>query len=305
MIVTRQRQTSKVSTNVLIMNRKRDSDGFDGLEDTYVHKVVYEDGNSDGHTAVVTTDDEGGCCGKWQEYTGSQLLLWRRLLSVGSLSFPRRQSRTYGNYAEGYGSLQTKGYEGRDSVVFVPLTPFRKYFLDDPVGLSVRLQAAAKELRRRWLEKNAGLPGEQRKAVGWSDLIFRYEWKDSNGKRQITVWELSINTYGMTRNHLLEDNPDVSEEEFKVLVKTRSTVNADSRPDKTLIDAEGMGPTPGGYNKEFYVSTARGWVVYCSRRRPVFSTSSGFSGPASSGCWPPRPWSRRPRSARSTGRTGP
>jgi hypothetical protein len=132
------------------------------------------------------------------------------------------------------------------------LGPFRKYFLEDPAGLSVRIQAAAKELRRRWLERNSGLPAEERKSIGWADQIFRYEWKDSNGKKQITVWELSLNSFGMTRNHQLEDNPDVSDEEFKVLVKTRSTVNADSRPDKTLIDSEGMGPTPGGYNKELY-----------------------------------------------------
>jgi hypothetical protein len=47
------------------MNRnKRDSDGFDGLAETYVHRVTYEDGNSDGQTAVVTTDDEGHCSGK-------------------------------------------------------------------------------------------------------------------------------------------------------------------------------------------------------------------------------------------------
>lgn len=182
----------------------------------------------------------------------SRLLLSRHLLSAGSHSFARRQSRSYGNYADGYGSLHTLGYEGRDSVVFIPLAPFIKYFLVDPVGLSVRIQAAAKELLRRWLEKNSGLPAEERKAIGWTDLIYRYEWRDSNGKKQITVWEVSLNTFGLTRNHQLEEYPIVSEDEIKALVKTRSTVNADSRPDKTLIDSEGLGPTPGGYNKELH-----------------------------------------------------
>lgn len=118
--------------------------------------------------------------------------------------------------------------------------------------MAVKLQAAAVELLKRWRAANQGIPGEERTALGWADAIHRYTWKDANGKRQITVWELGLNSYGATRNHLLEAKPLFAIDEFKVLIRAKSTYNASSRPDQSLVDSEGMAPCPGGYNKELF-----------------------------------------------------
>jgi hypothetical protein len=40
------------------MNRKRDAQGFDCVEDNFVHKVTYADDNAEGDSAVVATDTE-------------------------------------------------------------------------------------------------------------------------------------------------------------------------------------------------------------------------------------------------------
>jgi hypothetical protein len=170
----------------------------------------------------------------------------------GSLGYAKRVSKNFGNFEDGSAYFKTKGYQDRDSVVFIPLEYFLRYFADDPKGLAARILSAAQELVRRWKERNGKLPAAERRAVGWVDEILRYSWKNSSGKKQTTVYEVHLNTYGLTLNHQLEARPVVGVAEVKLLIKVRSTVTSEDRPDRSGVDEEGLCHVAGGYNKELF-----------------------------------------------------
>lgn len=125
-------------------------------------------------------------------------------------------------------------------MVFVPLDGWLAYLGEDPAAVADRIENAAFELLRRWKNRNLTLRGEDRKPLAWAEEITRYSWKGPTGKKETTVWEVQLNTFALTRDHLYEKNPAVGTDEVKLLLKARTSVNAENRPDKSNVGADGL-----------------------------------------------------------------
>jgi hypothetical protein len=125
-------------------------------------------------------------------------------------------------------------------VIPLPLVAFIVYFAAAPAVLADKLEATAEQLVRRWKAINWPIVDGNRKSVGWSAEIWRHEWRGAKGKKEISVFEISLNTYFFTTNNRDTKNPNITTKDLKVLIKVRSTVSLDSRPDKSSLDAEGM-----------------------------------------------------------------
>ena len=166
------------------------------------------------------------------------------------MAFPRRLSKQTGNFKEGTAAFHTKGDDCRDFVAFVPLEGWLAYVKGDPAGLADRLERVARELLSRWHIKNLGLVGNERRPVAWYDEVCRCEWKGPTGKRETTIWEVQLNTWHLTQRNLDKRVPVVTLDDVKFLLKARSSLNADTRPDKSNQDQEGLTLDSKGYNKE-------------------------------------------------------
>ena len=169
---------------------------------------------------------------------------------TGSLSYARRISRQTGDFSGGTAVFHTIGPDDRDCTALVPLDGWLKYLGSDPTALADRLELLSKTLVLRWKERNEKLPPKERKPVCWSSEICRRVWKNVSGKREVTVFEVHLNTFNLNQIYLDQLKPNPIYDEVKILIKARSSLNTEFRADQTNVDSEGLALDCKGFNKE-------------------------------------------------------
>ena len=161
-------------------------------------------------------------------------------MHLGSLSFPRRLSKQLADFSKGTVSFHTRSVDGRDHIFFAPLVEYLSYVGERPQELASKYEAVGEELVQRWKDKNVPLQGPDRKAVGWGEDIFRNSWKGGSGRKETSVFEVLLNSWSLTETHRNHRRPRVGSDELKLLLKTRSSLNIETRPDRSHVDAEGL-----------------------------------------------------------------
>jgi hypothetical protein len=157
---------------------------------------------------------------------------------AGSLYGLRKESRSLADFSDGIAWLHTRR-QNRDFAVLIPLRGFLSFF-SDLKDVGARISTKGNEVVAKWQEYNKDRPKGQRRPIGWITEICRYEWRGIRGKIDRTIFELQINSYAATAALQHEDDPQIVQGDLKILIKARTTVILDERPDKTGRDAEGM-----------------------------------------------------------------
>ena len=66
------------------------------------------------------------------------------------------------------------------------------------------------------------------------------------------MFDLILNTWSLTQDHQEDVDPEVSTEEVRVLIKARSSVHQEGRPDLSNVDEDGLSSDNRGFNKELF-----------------------------------------------------
>jgi hypothetical protein len=160
------------------------------------------------------------------------------------------------DFSSGVVWIQTQRQD-RLHVALIPLEGFVKFFGPNPRAVADTIHAKAEEVVTRWKEHNAGTRLGERKTVGFVYDIFTHEWKGAKGKQEKSVFELHINSWTATSAQQWEQGvPRIALADLKVLLKVRSTVVLDERPDKAGKSPDGLnlsskGGLVSGFNLVF------------------------------------------------------
>jgi len=144
----------------------------------------------------------------------------------------RRDARSVADYSSGISYFHAKR-QGKDFVALLPLETFLRYFGEDPVELANTLSTKADVVVSKWLELNKTRKKGERKPISWIGDIATFEWRSQRGKQEKSIFEIQINSYAATGAVQYLDHPVIDRGCLKLLIKVRSTVTFDSRPDKS------------------------------------------------------------------------
>lgn len=122
----------------------------------------------------------------------------------------------------------------------IPLIGWLCYFGEDPKGVADHLEDKAKEVVRRWKVLNEPIKDGTRKPIGWVEDVHKHEWRAQRGKKETSIYEISLNSYFYTTNNQWTKEPDITTRDLKLLIKVRSSVLFDNRPDKSSTDSDGL-----------------------------------------------------------------
>jgi hypothetical protein len=218
----------------------RDSEGFDLPAKAFSqYSLKYDYGRDDQAITVGVTNDESVFHGRSVLLCLLNLSGGVTFLPLGALSRARRDSRSLADFSSGVGYWYCRR-AGKDFAILIPLIGWLSYFGSNPDLLADHLEAKAKELVRRWKETNCPIKDGGRHPLGWAEKVYKTEWRNPRGKNEITIFEISLNSYYHTANNQWTRNPEITLGDLKLLIKTRSSVSLDTRPDKSSLDADGL-----------------------------------------------------------------
>jgi hypothetical protein len=161
------------------------------------------------------------------------------VFTAGALYGARRDSRCLADFSSGVVWIQTQRQE-KTHVALIPLDGFLRYFGPDPRDVADVIYAKARDVVARWKDYNNAAPPGERKNVGWVFELFTHEWKGARNKQEKSVFELHLNSWAATNAQQWEEFPQITLADLKVLLKVRTTVNLDERPDRAGKSADGM-----------------------------------------------------------------
>ena len=169
------------------------------------------------------------------------------LPAAGPVAHLKRSYRLLADFSGGFVWFSTER-EQRGHHIVVPIEGFLGYVAGEPKVLARRLESAGRELIRRWREHNLPVVDGNRKALGWSEEICSFVWRDQQGASQRSCFDLLLNTYFYTRNNRYGKPSRMTLDDVKVLIKVRSTVGLNQGPDRSSLDEEGLQTDCRGYN---------------------------------------------------------
>jgi hypothetical protein len=117
------------------------------------------------------------------------------------------------------GNARADGKDDRpfEYVALFDLDNFNNVF-SEAEALSKRLDAKVKEVIQEWNNDNGSRESKNRRTqVERCYKLFSHQWTGKNGKKEISIYDLCLNTYAFTQRQQNKDVPDkITEADVKV-----------------------------------------------------------------------------------------